>query len=81
LYGKIHISQAGGQLEIHYETKPDLSATLDYMDSGEWLLRYNNILYGVFKVKFEVSGFRVKSLTTLQNPYVEYDPYVFTKLK
>jgi CubicO group peptidase (beta-lactamase class C family) len=81
LYGKIHISQAGGRLEIHYETKPDLSATLDYMDSGEWLLRYNNILYGVFKVKFEVSESRVKSLTTLQNPYVEYDPYVFTKLK
>jgi CubicO group peptidase (beta-lactamase class C family) len=79
LYGKIHVSQAEKHLEIHYETKPDLSATLDYMDSGEWLLRYNNILYGIFKVKFDVSGSRVKSLTTLQNPYVEYDPYVFTK--
>jgi CubicO group peptidase (beta-lactamase class C family) len=79
LYGKIHVSQVGEHLEIHYETKPDLSASLDYMDSGEWLLRYNNILYGIFKVKFDVSGSRVKSLTTLQNPYVEYDPYVFTK--
>jgi CubicO group peptidase (beta-lactamase class C family) len=79
LYGKIHVSQAGDRLEIHYETKPDLSATLDYMDHGEWLLRYNNILYGIFKVKFDVSGSSVKSLMTLQNPFVEYDPYIFTK--
>jgi Beta-lactamase/Domain of unknown function (DUF3471) len=79
LYGKIHISEAGNRLEIHYETKPDLSATLDYMDNGEWLMRYNNILYGIFKVKFDLSGSKVKSITTPQNPFVEYDPYVFTK--
>lgn len=79
LYGKIHITETGGHLLIRYETKPDLSATLEYMDKGEWLLRYNNILYGIFKVKFELSGGRVKSLTTPQNPFVEYDPYTFTK--
>jgi hypothetical protein len=79
LYGKIHISEAGNRLEIHYDTKPDLSATLDYMDNGEWLMRYNNILYGIFKVKFELAGSKVKSITTPQNPFVEYDPYVFTK--
>jgi hypothetical protein len=79
LYGKIRISQSNNQLIIHYETKPDLSATLDYMDKGEWLLTYNNILYGIFQVKFDISGNNVTSLTTLQNPFVEYDPYVFTK--
>lgn len=79
LYGKIQISQSNNQLMIHYETKPDLSATLDYMDNGEWLLTYNNILYGIFQVKFEISGNKVTSLTTPQNPFVEYDPYVFLK--
>jgi CubicO group peptidase (beta-lactamase class C family) len=79
LYGKIRISQEKDHLLIHYETKPDLSATLDYMDQGEWLLKYNNILYGIFPVKFDLSGGMVKSLTTKQNPYVEYDPYVFIK--
>jgi CubicO group peptidase (beta-lactamase class C family) len=79
LYGKIQISSEGNRLEIHYETKPDLSATLDYMDNGEWLMRYNNILYGIFKVNFDLSGSKVKSITTPQNPFVEYDPYVFTK--
>jgi CubicO group peptidase (beta-lactamase class C family) len=79
LYGNIHISVEGSHLEIHYDIKPDLSATLDYMDNGEWLMRYNNILYGIFKVKFDLSGSKVKSITTPQNPFVEYDPYVFTK--
>ena len=79
LYGQIHISQQNGHLLINYDTKPDLSATLDYMDNGEWLLRYNNILYGVFQVKFTLAGGRVKSIATPQNPYVEYDPYIFLK--
>ncbi len=79
LYGKIHVTETDGHLLVRYDTKPDLSATLEYMDKGEWLLRYNNILYGIFKVKFELSGTRVKSLTTPQNPFVEYDPYTFTK--
>ena len=49
------------------------------MDKGEWLLTYKNILYGIFQVKFDISGNKVKSLTTPQNPFVEYDPYVFSK--
>ena len=79
LYGKIHVSQAKNHLFIQFETKPDLNATLEYMDEGEWLLKYNNVLYGVFQVKFEISGGKVKSLTTKENPFVEYDPYVFVK--
>lgn len=79
LYGKIRITQEQKKLIIHFDIKPDLSATLDYMDNGEWLMIYNNILYGIFKVKFDVSEKQVKSLTTLQNPFVEYDPYIFTK--
>ena len=81
LYGKIHISLDKNHLLIQFETKPDLTATLEYMDEGEWLLKYNNVVYGIFAVNFELSGGKVKSLTTKQNPYVEYDPYVFTKLE
>lgn len=79
LYGRIQITQEKNQLVVHFETKPDLSATLDYMDNAEWLMSYNNILYGIFHVTFEISGTRVVSLTTQQNPFVEYDPYVFVK--
>ncbi len=79
LYGKIHISQNQNKLIIRYETKPDLSATLEYMDHDEWMLRYNNILYGIFQTTFDILDHKVSSLTTAQNPFVEYDPYVFTK--
>jgi CubicO group peptidase (beta-lactamase class C family) len=79
LYGKIHISQEKDHLLIQFETKPDLNATLEYMDEGSWLLKYNNVVYGRFSVRFDLSGNKVVTLTTQQNPYVEYDPYVFTK--
>lgn len=79
LYGTITISQTGNQLKINFGTKPDLSATLDYMDNGEWLMQYNNIEYGIFAIKFEISNGKVKSVTTKQNEFVEYDPYTFVK--
>lgn len=79
LYGTITISQVGNQLKINFGTKPDLSATLDYMDSGEWLMQYNNIEYGIFIVRFDIANGKVRSITTRQNEFVEYDPYTFTK--
>jgi CubicO group peptidase (beta-lactamase class C family) len=79
LYGDITISQIGMQLKIHFGTKPDLFATLDYMDNGEWLMQYNNIEYGIFAVKFDIVNGKVKSITTRQNEFVEYDPYTFIK--
>ncbi|MGZ3852153.1 MAG: serine hydrolase [Flavisolibacter sp.] len=79
LYGNIAVSQIGNQLKINFTTKPDLSATLDYMDNGEWLMQYNNIEYGIFDVKFDISKGKVKAVTTKQNEFVEYDPYTFIK--
>ena len=79
LYGNITISQIGNQLRINFGAKPDLSATLNYMDNGEWLMQYNNIEYGIFTVKFDIVNGKVKSITTKQNEFVEFDPYVFTK--
>lgn len=79
LYGNITISQIGNQLKINFSTKPDLSATLNYMDNGEWLMQYNNIEYGIFAVMFDIANHKVKSITTKQNEFVEYDPYTFVK--
>jgi CubicO group peptidase (beta-lactamase class C family) len=79
LYGNITISQIGNQLKINFGTKPDLSATLDYMDNGEWLMQYNNIEYGIFTIRFDINNGKVKSITTKQNEFVEYDPYTFVK--
>ncbi len=79
LYGDINISQTGKTLQINFTTKPDLLATLTYMNNGEWLMEYNNIEYGIFTVKFDTMNSKVKSITTKQNEFVEYDPYTFVK--
>ncbi|HUC82129.1 MAG TPA: serine hydrolase, partial [Flavisolibacter sp.] len=79
LNGNITISQVGNDLKLQFATKPDLAATLRYMDNDEWLMEYNNIEYGIFSVKFDVQGGKVKSITTKQNEFVEYDPYTFIK--
>jgi uncharacterized protein YdeI (YjbR/CyaY-like superfamily) len=75
----LNISQKGTQLFIRFNTKPDLTATLSYMNNGEWLMEYNNIEYGIFNIKFEIAAKKVKSITTKQNEYVEIDPYTFIK--
>ena len=79
LNGSIQIRQEDKGLRISFDTKPDLSARLDYMDNGEWLLQYNNIEYGIFSIKFELSNGKVVSVTTKQNEFVEYDPYTYIK--
>lgn len=80
LYGSISVRVNGtGGLQIHFKTKPDLNATLDYMDNGEWLMQYDNIEYGIFAVKFAINDGKVQSVTTRQNEFVEYDPYTFVK--
>jgi hypothetical protein len=79
LYGNITISQIGNQLKISFGIKPDLSATLDYMDNGEWLMQYNNIEYGIFAIRFDIVNGKVKSVTTKQNEFIEFDPYTFIK--
>ena len=80
LYGSVTISVRDKGLMIKFNSHEDLSATLDYMDNGEWLMQYNNIEYGVFAVKFKVNNNKVVSIETKQNEFVEIDPYVFTKV-
>lgn len=79
IYGSITITATNNNLKINFGAKPDLWATLTYMDNSEWLMQYNNIEYGIYAIKFDISGNNVKSVTTRQNEFVEYDPYTFIK--
>jgi CubicO group peptidase (beta-lactamase class C family) len=80
LNGKISIAAEGKNLKINFLTKPDLTATLQYMDNGEWLLQYNNVEYGIHVISFDIKNNKVVSVTTKQNEFIEYDPYTFMKL-
>ncbi|TCJ13789.1 serine hydrolase [Flaviaesturariibacter flavus] len=79
LYGRIGIAVQGNGLIVRFPNHPDLSATLQYMDKDEWLMTYNNIEYGIFSIRFDILKGKVRSVTTKQNEFVEYDPYTFIK--
>ena len=79
LYGQIDISKQNNQLFIRFKTHPDLTATLDCLDKDEWLLRYNNIEYGIFTIKFVIKEQKVMSVDIRANDFVEYDAYTFIK--
>lgn len=80
IYGDIRINKLGkNRLEIVFTNHNSLKATLDYMEKGEWMLKYNNIAYGVFSTQFDIKDRKVNAITIKANDFIEYDPYVFVK--
>lgn len=80
LYGNITIQKTNAQeLKVIFHGHADLQGSLLYMDNGEWLLRYNNIEYGIFKTQFKLQNGKVISVDIKANDFVEYDPYTFVK--
>ena len=80
IYGDIKINKlSNNKLEVVFTNHTSLKATLDYMDKDEWMLKYNNIAYGVFSTKFDQKDGKVNSVTIKTNDFIEYDPYVFVK--
>jgi len=79
LYGKIIISEEDGHLFIDFKGHNHLTATLTYLEKDQWLLEYNNILYGIFPTKFKMDKNKVVSVDIKVNDFIEYDPYTFIK--
>jgi CubicO group peptidase (beta-lactamase class C family) len=79
LYGSLTIVQRGERLSIRFNSHKGLTGVLDYLDNNRWLLRYDNIEYGIFSIKFSIQGQKVSSVEIKANDFVEYDTYVFTK--
>ncbi|TDH24673.1 serine hydrolase [Segetibacter sp. 3557_3] len=67
------------KLKVTFDNHVNLSATLQYMDGGEWLITYDNIDYGFFKTAFDISGGKVRSLPLRVSDFVDYDTYNYTK--
>jgi hypothetical protein len=79
LFGNIFITRMGNDLLIRFGNHKDLTATLQYMDSGEWLLTYNNPAFGIFPLRFTTDENKVTAVTIKVNDFLETDPYTFTK--
>ncbi|MDE3253227.1 MAG: serine hydrolase [Bacteroidota bacterium] len=80
LYGLIHISKTGNELLITFKGHRNLTASLQYMSQGEWLMKYSNPAFGIFPLHFEITKEIVTGVTIKANDFVEYDAYAFTKL-
>ena len=79
LFGSIEISPDKDGLQVKFDNHVNFSASLQYMDNGEWLLIYNNLSYGIFPLKFTIANGKVASAIFKVNPELEFDPYLFTK--
>jgi len=79
MYGNLNIVAQNGILFLKFGGHNNLTATMEYMGDDEWLLKYDDILYGVFSTKFKMENDRVVSVEIKENEYVEEDPYVFMK--
>ena len=79
LFGDIQISANGNDLQITFPDHRNLSATLQYMDNGQWLMTYSNPAFGIFPLTFKTEGNKVISTDVKVNDFLEYDPYTFVK--
>ncbi|MXV50175.1 serine hydrolase [Pedobacter sp. HMF7647] len=79
LYGAISVEAKGKNLVVQFKGHRDLTASLQYMDNGEWLLSYSNPAFGIFPLKFKIQNDKVVSTDIKVNDFLEYDPYTFVK--
>lgn len=79
VYGTIAVEAQGRQLLVHFSHHPGLVATLDYMDDEQFRTTYSNPAYGIFPARFGAAAGGAKTLELRVNPFLEPEPYLFTK--
>lgn len=81
LYGTITVAKSNDYgYTIKFNSHAGLTASLKSLGGGEdWLLEYDNIEYGIFKIKIKLSKGRAVSIDIKANDFVEYDSYPFTR--
>lgn len=82
VYGNIEIEKvSASQLKINFLHHSKLAATLIYLEKNDWELRYNNIGYGIFRSQFTIINNKVESILIKAADFIEFDPYLFTKME
>lgn len=70
-----------GKLMLKFHMDANLTAALQYMGHQEWLLKYDNIEYGIFATNFNLVNGRVALVVIRQYDFVEIYLYTFSKKK
>jgi hypothetical protein len=81
LYGKMNIKLEKGELIMRFEHHPNRYSKLEALGGNRFLSTWNDPLYGVKVLPFDVENGKVKSLTVRVADFVEFTPYEFMKLK
>ncbi|MFD1469672.1 serine hydrolase [Hymenobacter caeli] len=79
VYGTVTVEVQGKQLLVHFSHHPNLLATLDYMDDDQFRTTYSNPAYGILPAAFGAQAGGVRTLELRVNPFLEPEPYLFTK--
>jgi CubicO group peptidase (beta-lactamase class C family) len=81
LYGKIKIVANENYLVAIFPNHRNLTATIEYMDNEEWLVTFNQVMFGISTTKFVIEDKKVKSCDIKIADFIEYDPYTFKKVE
>ena len=81
IYGEIEIMNNSGRLSVHFSHHPRLSGRLMPLGENNFVCVYSDVTYGVKETPFEVENGKVKSVTIKVNDFIDYMPYVFTKVQ
>lgn len=80
VYGEIRIEDSGKGLRVFFEHHPDLWGDLESLGGNKFVCTYNQSIYGIKEVSFEVEKNQVKSYTMTVEGFIDYMPYTFVKL-
>ena len=80
LYGTVTIMPVETGMQMRFQHHPTLTALLDLLEGNTFRISYSNRAFGVFPMTFTVADGKATGLTLPFSDFVEYDPYLFTKL-
>jgi CubicO group peptidase (beta-lactamase class C family) len=80
LYGKIKISANENHLIASFPNHRNLTAKIEYMDNEEWIVTFNQVMFGISTTKFLIEDKKVKSVDIKVADFIEYDAYIFKKI-
>ncbi|MBX9784452.1 MAG: serine hydrolase [Chitinophagaceae bacterium] len=79
VYGIMKIVNENNVLKLVFEHHKTLTASLQYMDTNEFLLTWSHPGYGKFAAPVVIKDGKVKSIEVKASDFIEYDPYLFVK--
>lgn len=81
LYGKIKLVAKENHLVAIFPNHRNLTAKIEFMDNDEWLVTFNQVMFGISTTKFVIEEKKVKSLDVKVADFIEYDAYNFKKIQ